>query len=271
MSDDAFASILQGHDAAVFAIGADDRATPKAPAYPFFKQANVDSTTRFIRLCRRAGTTNVVLLGSYFSHFARLWPELELPRHHPYIRSRVEQEDGAIAEAASDISLAILELPYIFGSMPGRVPLWKPLVDYIGSTPVVLYPRGGTNCIAVQHVAEAIVGAVGKNGRFLVGDENLSWRDLLGRIAALTGRSKRVITLPDWLVRLGAWFLRARHTLQGRESGLEPVQFIKVQTAETCFDPSPGRAALGFGSGGLDAALAATVSACTAKRQHTRS
>ena len=175
ISDDAFAALLQGHDASVFAIGADDRTTPKAPASPFFKQANVDSTVRFIRLCRRAGVTGVVLLGSYFSHFARFWPELELARHHPYIRSRVEQEDAATAEAGSDITLAILELPYIFGAMPGRTPLWKPLVDYVRSAPLIIYPRGGTNCISVQYVSEAIAGAVGKSGRFLVGDENLAW------------------------------------------------------------------------------------------------
>jgi nucleoside-diphosphate-sugar epimerase len=267
MSDDAFAVLLQGHEAAVFAIGADDRLTPKAPAYPFFKQANVDSTVRFIRLCRRAGVTNVVLLGSYFSHFARLWPELELARHHPYMRSRVEQEYAATAEAGSGVKLAILELPYIFGAMPGRIPLWKPLVDYARSAPLILYPRGGTNCISVQHVAEAVVGAVGKNGRFLIGDENLPWKDLLGRVAALTGRRKPFVTLPGWLVCSSASLLRALHSLQDRESGLEPVQFIKVQTRETFFDPAPARAALGFGSGGLDEALAATVSACAEKRQ----
>jgi len=267
LSDDAFAALLQGHEAAVFAIGADDRMTPKAPAYPFFKQANVDSTVRFIRLCRRAGCTDVVALGSYFSHFARLWPELELARHHPYIRSRVAQEDAATAEAGSDVRLAILELPYVFGAMPGRIPLWKPLIDYVRSAPLIPYPRGGTNCVSVQHVAEAVVGAIGKSGRFLVGDENLPWKDLLGRLSALTGRRKRVLTLPDWLVCSGASLLHALHSLQDRESGLDPVQFIKVQTAETFFDPAPARAALGFGSGGLDDALAATVAACPEKRQ----
>jgi nucleoside-diphosphate-sugar epimerase len=271
MSDDAFSGLLQGHETAVFAIGADDRTTTKAPAYPFFKQTNVDTTARFVRLCCRAGVRNVGLLGSYFCHFARVRPELELARHHPYIRSRVKQEDAAVTEAGTGIKLAILELPYVFGAMPGRIPLWKPLVDYVRSAPLLLYPRGGTNCISVQHVAEAVVGAVGRNGLFLVGDENLSWRNLLGRISELTGCKKPVVTLPDWSVHLGAVLLRTMHTLQGLESGLEPVEFVKVQTAETYFNPSPARNALGFGSGDLDNALAATVSACTAKRQPTRS
>jgi dihydroflavonol-4-reductase len=268
-TDDAFTKLLEGHEAAVLAAGADDRGTPKAPAYPFFRQANVDATVRFIRLCRRAGTRNVVLLGSYFSHFARLWPELELTGHHPYISSRVEQEDAAIAEAGSDVNLAILELPYVFGAMPGRTPLWKPLVDYVRSAPLILYPRGGTNCISVERVAEAVAGAVGQSGQFLVGDRNLSWKNLLGRICTLTGRRKWVYSVPDWLVRDAAASLRALHLLQRRESGLEPVEFVRLQAAETYFDPEPARAALGFGSGGLEEALAATISACT-EVQHQR-
>ena len=267
VSDGAFARLLQGHEAAVFAIGADDRTTPKAPAWPFFKQANVDATTRFVRLCRGAHIRNLVLLGSYFCHFARIRPELELARHHPYIRSRLKQEDAAVAEAGTGIKLAILELPYIFGSMPGRIPLWKPLVDYVRSVPLILYPHGGTNCVSVQRVAEAVVGAVGHKGIFLIGDENLSWKELLGRISELTGRRKPVVTLPDWSVRLGARFIRALHALQGRESGLEPVEFVNVQTRETFFDPAPARALLGFGSGDLASALSATVAACTNGRR----
>jgi dihydroflavonol-4-reductase len=261
-SDSAIAKLLADHSAAVFATGADDRATPKAPAYPFFRQANVDATMRFLALCRRARVMHVVLLGSYFSHFARLWPHLELGQHHPYIRSRVEQEEAALTAAKPDINLAILELPYIFGAMPGRAPLWKPLVNYVRSTPLLLYPRGGTNCVSVQRVAEAVVGAVGLNGRLLVGDENLLWKVLLARISALTGRPKRVVTLPDRFVRAAAWFLKLGHALRGRESGLDPVEFIKVQTADTFLDPAPARAALGFGSGDLEEALADTVAAC---------
>jgi nucleoside-diphosphate-sugar epimerase len=262
MPDDAFAGLLRGQEAAVFAIGADDRLTPRAPAYPFFKQANVDATSRFIRLCRRAAVRNVVLLGSYFCHFARIWPDLGLAHHHPYIRSRLKQEDAAVAEAGTSLKLAILELPYIFGAMPGRTPLWRPLIDYIGNSPLILYSRGGTNCVSVQHVAEAVVGAVGHKGLFLIGDENLSWKDLLTNISELTGRKKPVVTLPDWSVRLGARLIRARHSMQRRESGLDPVEFVKVQTRETFFDPAPARALLGFGSGGLASALSATISAC---------
>jgi nucleoside-diphosphate-sugar epimerase len=205
------------------------------------------------------------LLGSYFATFDRLWPEMELTRHHPYIWSRVAQAEQAFNAAAPDLELMVLELGYIFGSMPGRTPLWKPLIDYINSPLPLFYPQGGTNMIAVEHVAEAIVGAIerGVGGeRYPVGDENLTWAAWLDRLTALLGKRKRVLTIPTGLVRFAARFLILWHRWQRRESGLNPVKFIDVQTRDTFLDPTPSREALGYGCGGLDAALAKTVEAC---------
>ena len=119
--------------------------------------------------------------------------------------------------------------------------------------------------IAVEHVAEAIAGAIerGVGGeRYPVGDENLTWAAWLERLTAMLGKRKRVITIPKGLVRFAASFLTLWHRYQGRESGLDPVKFVDVQTRNTFFDPAPSREALGYGRGGLDEALAKTVEAC---------
>jgi len=267
MPDRDVLELLRGHDAAVFAAGADDRVTPKAPAREFYFDANVRACVRFFSLAKRAGIKRGVLLGSYFAHFARIWPELELAKHHPYIASRLAQEEESFAAALPDLELCCLELPYIFGTMPGRRPLWTPLVRYVSRTPVIFFPRGGSNMVAVEHVAEAVVGAVerGRAGAsYLVGDENVCWRDWLGRISELAGRKKPVVTIPDSMARASARLVRLRHRLAGREGGLDPVEFMRIQTRETFFDPDPARRELGFGCGGLDEALAATVKASLA-------
>jgi len=269
-------ALLTGQEAIVFAAGADDRLLPHRPSWPFFYKHNVETAAHFFRLARQAGVKRGVLLSSYFAHFARIWPELHLAQHHPYIRSRVEQEQ-AVLDAAGDmtrfaanrdrvpsLSVVILELPYIFGAMPGRRPLWTPLLKYINSTPVIFYPRGGTNMIAVDHVAEAIAGAVerGRPGtRYLVGDENLTWVEFLHRLSRAMGKEKPVVTLPDILLRSGLRLVRMLHHIKGREGGLDPVHLLKLQTANTFFDPEPSRQALGYGQGGLDQAFAATVRA----------
>jgi nucleoside-diphosphate-sugar epimerase len=126
--DSELTDLMRGHNAIVFAAGVDDRTTPKKPAYPFFFKHNVESVRRVFSLARQAGVKRGVVLGSYFAYFHRLWPELELRRRHPYIRSRVEQAAAAIEAGGEAMEICIIELPYIFGSMPGRVPLWLSLI-----------------------------------------------------------------------------------------------------------------------------------------------
>jgi hypothetical protein len=114
-------------------------------------------------------------------------------------------------------------------------------------------------------VTDAVIAAIdrpGRGGVHLIGDENLTWRELLGRLLRHLGRRKRVLTMPDGVARLAAAGIRLGHILKRRQSGLDPVAFIRLQTREAFFDPTPARAALGIGGGGLDAALADTVAAC---------
>lgn len=271
--DDELRALLSGHEAVVFAAGVDDRVTPKSPAYPFFYRHNVQATRRVAEISQRAGVKRFIILGSYFAFFHRIWPEFELTRHHPYIRSRVEQTDSAMDVSGVDMAVMTLELPYIFGIMPGRMPLWQPLVKYTTSRWPLFYPRGGTTCVTVTQVAQAIAGAVenGKAGtRYPIGGENLLWTELLSQFTRYSGREKRVITLPDWVVMAGAFLIKIWHSVRGVESGLEPMQFIKLQTSTTFIDPELSRSALGYKMGGLDDALIATVEVCLHKKDPAR-
>jgi len=267
LSDGALTRLLAGQDALVFAAGVDDRALPPRPAYPFFRQGNVLGPARLFRLARQAGVRRAVLLSSYFVHFARLWPNQKLGERHPYIRSRLEQIQACLQAAEPDMEVITLGLPYIFGAMPGRIPLWKPLIDYLRAFRIVLYPRGGTACVSVQSVAQAIVGAVerGQHGAFyLISDENLTWRQMLLGLAKAMGRERLIISLPNSLVRLLLLLVKGWHALQGKESGLDPLHLAEIQTAQTFFDPEPARRALGFTQGDLQRAFAETVAACFA-------
>ncbi len=266
LSDEAILDLFEGCQGVVFAAGADDRVTPRAPAIDFFRSANVAPTRRFFRLARQAGAARGVLLSSYFAHFDRQRPEMQLSDHHPYIRSRREQAEAAFEVCGQDLSLAVLELPYIFGRMPGRRPLWCPLIRYLRSPlPWIFYPRGGTAMVSVGSVAAAIAGALEKDvpaGFYQIGDENLTWQAFLARLGRAARVQKPVVTLPDGLVRLGLRGVHWLHKLRGREGGLSPVPFLALQTAETFFDPAPAHETLGFTGGDLDEAFRDTVRGC---------
>ena len=264
LSDDAVQELVKGHDAVVYAAGMDAGVPARKPAYEMFYNENVIAPARFFKLSRQAGAMRGVLCGSYFCHFDRIWPELRLAEHHPYIRSRREQEKATLEAASPTLDLMILELPFIFGATPGRVPLWSPLVRYARSPFPLFFTRGGTNMVAVSHVAEAIAGALEQGqggGKYLVGEENLTWSEFFTRIARMMGKERNVITLPTAPVRLLLMAAQLSYTLRGLEPGLYPAEYVKVQTANTFFDPAPSRTALGYGQGGLNSAFQDTINA----------
>ena len=264
-SDEELLTSFSGQDALVFAAGADDRINPKKPAYPFFYFHNVEVTTRILKLAKQAGMKRAVVLGSYFCHFNRAWPEYRLSETHPYIRSRAEQEQACFSLSESTFEVMVLELPYIFGSMAGRTPLWKPLVETARSGRVY-FCAGGTNCVSVKSVAEAIVGAVekGRGGQaYLIGDENLSWEQMFQAFGRALGKPIKFTTLPNPALTLFMLFMKTNHWLKGTEGGLDPVKYAKVQAAETYFDPSPAQQALGYTRGNLEQAFKDTIEACS--------
>ena len=145
MSDDDLRAYLTGCEGFVFAAGVDERVEGPAPIYDLYKKYNIDPVKRLLTLCKECGVRHAVILGSYFSYAAKKWPEKKLTEWHPYIRSRIDQEEAAMAFAGEGLDVAVLELPYIFGTQPGRKPVWVFLVENVmalkGAT---MYPKGGS-------------------------------------------------------------------------------------------------------------------------------
>jgi nucleoside-diphosphate-sugar epimerase len=219
-----------------------------------------------MRAAKKAGIQKCVVLNSYFAYFDRIWPGLQLRSRHAYIRCRVEQAASAIAEG-NGMEVCILELPYIFGTMPGRVPLWKDLlIARLHSMHTVVYPKGGTAMIGVSHVAEAIAGAIlyGKHGmRYPVGDVNMEWKDMLRIMLIAMGENKKITYLPKFLVKLEGVRIKKQHQKEGLESGIDPLHlFDDIMCRFLYFDPGISRQVLLYGSGGIEETIAETVKKC---------
>lgn len=264
--------LLRGIDALVYALGPDDRALPAAPAYDFFHDKLVRQCARVFAAARKAGVTRAVVLGSYFTHFDRLWPHKKLAQNHAYVRCRVEQAQAAIEAGGATMRVSVLELPYIFGTMPGRTPLWKDVVlDMLVRMPVVFYPDGGSTMITAAHVGQAVAGAVerGAHGRhYPIGDENLSWDEMLEVMLRTLGMSdKKVIHIAPWVGTLLGRMQRRIEAKRGKESGLDAeLVFADVMCERLFMDPSLSVAALGYGRGGVREAIEETVRACYPER-----
>jgi len=266
MGDDELKQLLSRFEAVVFAAGADDRATPASPAHKFFYEANVRTTVRLTSLALRAGVRRLVILGSYFTHFDREWPEMKLAERHPYINSRKQQMELSRIVAGREMALIVLELPYIFGAMPNAVPLWAPLVNYVRSDVPLYYTNGGSNMVSVHRVAEAIAGAcerIDQSSVFQIGDRNVTWTEFLQGLCVIVGREDDGVHIveEDRVNRL-SWILDALHSVQGREGGLRSTYFSEVLVSQAYFNPAESRRALGYRRGGLKQAWRDTVAAC---------
>lgn len=241
MSDEKIAEMMEGCDCFVFAAGVDERVEFPAPVYDAYKKYNIDPLKRFIPIAKKAGITQTVVLGSYFSYFAKNFPEMELTKKHPYIRSRIDQEEVALSYADDSMSVCVLELPYIFGTQPGRKPVWVILIEQLENMgPITMYPRGGTAMLTVRQVAEAIVGAAEKNkgaNIYPISYYNYTWNDFLKIVHAAMGvPNRKIINIQKWMFQLFGFHMRKEYKKKNVEGGIDPVGLADIMCMNTYID-----------------------------------
>jgi nucleoside-diphosphate-sugar epimerase len=264
LTDDQLRDHLKGMDGLIFAAGVDERIEGPAPVYEMFKKYNNSPLERILKIAKETGVRHVVICGSYFSYFAKIWPEKELARWHPYIRSRIDQENIALSFADENFDVAILELPYIFGAQPGRKPVWIFLVEQIRSMKnATLYPRGGTAMVTVRQVGQAMADALEKNkgGKcYPIGYYNLTWTEFLEIVHKYMGyQSRRIITIPDWLFRLGMRNVVRQQKASGHEGGLQMVKFSEVMCENAFIDRNLACVPLGVEPDDIDIAIGQSI------------
>ncbi len=243
--------MFKGYDCLVYAVGPDDRVhTPSGiKAYDYFYEKLVTEVVDTFEAAKEAGVKKAIVLNSYFAYFDRVYPERKYAENHPYIKVRVEQADalikvGAGGTANGGMDVISLELPYIFGSMPERTPLWKEVfLDRFAAFPAIFFPKGGTNMIHVNGIAEAVVAAAfyGEHGDKLpVGNEDHKYEYMINIIMETIGSTKRYCGVPTWMATIGG--LSVRHSLKkvNSDSGLNYARLMKdiqskdLYNAEAC-------------------------------------
>ncbi len=264
MSDEELRMRFRGCEGFVFAAGVDERVEGPAPIYDLFYKYNIAPLERMLRAAKENGVKRAVICGSYFSHFAKLWPEKELTKWHPYIRSRIDQEKMALSFADENFAVSILELPYIFGAQPGRKPVWVFLVESIrGMKGATLYPKGGTTMVTVRQVGEAMAGALerGEGGKcYPIGYYNMTWREFLTIVHKHMGcPGKKIVTIPKWLYRLGMKKIMQEQAAAGHEPGLDMEKYTELQCAELFIDKLFGCEALGVAGDDIDEAIGQSI------------
>ncbi|WP_155368387.1 NAD-dependent epimerase/dehydratase family protein [Catellatospora vulcania] len=236
--------LLAGHDGVVYAARTDEQRPLRKPIHPAFRRDMVDPVVRLFTAAREEGLTRGVVMGSYYTYFDRLHPQWRLGERHTYIRCRVEQAREGRAAAGPELPVAVLELPFVFGRAGDRLPNWAPPLDgWARSRAPLAVPAGGTAATTARNVAEVAADALERaSGEDIpVADENLTWHDMIARIADAVGRGRRVGRLPAFAVRAAMGCGGVLQALGRKESGINPAHFAELMLAPLFVEPVSGR------------------------------
>ena len=266
LTDEEISKLLQGKDAFIYAAGADERMLPEAPATRFYYKENVLLTQRLARIAREAGVKKFVIYGSYFAHFAEQWPDLQLATKQAYPRTRLLQEEIAILEGEGAMDVMSLRLPYIFGTMPGRKPLWQMFLPQIQGKDFVPVLGGGTAMVTVKQVAEATVGAIEHGvhgGKYAISDTNMKHEEFFRIIADVLGQKDTVIqVVPLETMKPEYAKVDAHVAAEGKEHGIHIAMTAEVQNRDAYIDPEDTMPLLHYNKDDVRASIRETIQDC---------
>jgi len=222
----AFASALQGCDALIH-VAADYRLWVPDPAEMY--KANVEGTRELLRLAREAGVPRVV----YTSSVATMGfhddavvdeetPVSEAAMIGPYKRSKWLAEQVAIEAVRAGQHVIILNPTTPIGSLDTKpTPTGRIVVDFLNKN-FPAYVDTGLNLVDVEEIARMHLVALerGTPGeRYILGGENLTLKQILDRLAAITGLPSPTMKVPHAVAMAFAFF---DETITGKLRGKEP-------------------------------------------------
>lgn len=268
-SNEDLSRLLDGADVLVHAAGADGRAMYDRPAIEGFRESNVQPFERLLPQMRRNGVARLVIFGSYYTALDRMHPELGICSRNAYPMARREQAELAFRLAGDDISVAVLELPYIFGAAPGRGTLWGFYIDAVQKNegPLPVAP-GGSACVTARQVARAAAGACERSTgcrNYPIADSNLTYRQIYSLFAEALGVSVTFVDADAKMAQEKAGQQSMRLIEVGKETGYDPHDVAHWQEIKLYLDPLPAMQALDFGTDDLATAVKDTVAATLAR------
>lgn len=243
-SDEEILDMLKGNDVFIFAAGVDERVEFPAPVEEYYYKYNIAPLERIFPLCKKAGVKRAVVLGSYFAFLAKEMPEKDFVDRNPYFRSRLAQEKVCEDACDENFSAKVLELPYIFGTQPGRKPVWVILIEQIAfmdKLPFTMYPAGGTAMLTCRQVGEVICGAAEREvpgfEAFPIGMYNKTWKEFLSIVYAARGMNgRKIVSVAPWMMKMGMGKIIKDYKERGIDSGMDPLNLPDIMDINLFID-----------------------------------
>jgi dihydroflavonol-4-reductase len=167
-----------------------------------------------------------------------------------YVYAKRVAEELALAAAADGQDVVVVNPGYLIGPEDYELSVMGRLCRRFWKGRLPLAPPGGINVADVRDVAAGhlLAAEYGQSGRrYILGGENLLWRDFLLLLSESAGlRPRAVPRLPGWMLHLLASLCEARAWLTGKEPY---PSFQQARLNRFCWFYSSDRAATELGYG----------------------
>jgi len=226
-------SALAGCDALVH-VAADYRLWVPDPKEMY--AANVDGTRELLKLARELGVAKVVYTSSVATMGFRsdgaivdeATPVSLKDMIGAYKRSKFMAEQEAIAAAKAGQHVMILNPTTPIGPGDAKpTPTGRIIVDFLNKN-FPAYVDTGLNLVDVGEVARMHVVALDRGmpgERYILGGENLTLKQILDRLSAITGLPSPTMKVPHWVAMAFAFF---DETITGKLRGKEPRATVEA-------------------------------------------
>jgi dihydroflavonol-4-reductase len=171
------------------------------------RRINVGGVRSVVEACRRSGIRRLVHTSSVnacgIPHPPGTLGDEETPfnweKHgFDYAMTKHEGEQIALAANRPELEVVVVNPGTVFGAGDIHFNAGG-YIRAVRRMPVLFHPAGGANCVHVDAVAEGHIAAffMGRPGqRYILGGENLSYREMFATIASVLRRPRLLIPVP---------------------------------------------------------------------------
>jgi len=247
------------HCAAV--VGVTPRVTPA------LRKANIEGTGMLFAAARKAKVGRVVHVSSVTAvglstdgrpvgEDAR-WNFPDYGLDDGYAISKHQAEQLAHAAARHDLDAVIVNPAFMLGPRDARPSTGQMILQIVkGRAPV--WTPGYNNFVDVRAVARGCVLAWERGQRarrYILGGENLSYREAFTRIAKIAGVSPPRLPAPRLATMAVGWLGDAYQVITGREPVINSVAARYAYSDRFQFSSARAEAELGYRAGSFDTAI----------------
>lgn len=149
----------------------------------------------FVSTANTLGFGNTAFLGSEKA------PQIYPFTHSLYAQSKLEAEEYLLKNS-KNTDVIIVNPTFMIGAYDSKPSSGK-IIFWVWKKKLIFYPKGGKNFVHVEDAANGVVNAVekGKNGeKYLLANENLSYRELFKKVNRITRQNPIMIPIPNKLL-----------------------------------------------------------------------